>query len=88
MLKPKGDRVIMKKDPDKEDAMLSSGIVVPKAITTEKVINGEIASVSDTVTSVSIGDRVLVSMFAGTEVEQEDGKYLILKEHELLAIVE
>jgi chaperonin GroES len=36
---------------------------------------------------VSVGDKVLYSKFAGTEVKLDGGEYLVLSERDLLAVV-
>ena len=38
--------------------------------------------------NVSVGDKVIYSKYAGTEVELDDEEYIIVKQNDILAIVE
>lgn len=90
MLKPLNERVIVKVKEEVEEKT-ASGIVLP-SVAKEKPQIGEVIAVSDAteefVPSVQVGDNVLFEKFAGNEVTFESEKYLILKEKDLVAIVE
>lgn len=93
-LKPLGDRVVV--EPIEREEMTASGIYVPETAK-EKPQEGTVIAVGpgrrdedgDYVDmDVKVGDRVLYAKYAGTEVKLEDKKVLILKETDILAIVE
>ncbi|MBN1992393.1 MAG: co-chaperone GroES [Anaerolineae bacterium] len=93
-LKPLGDRLIV--DPIEQQEMTASGIVLPETAK-EKPMQGKVVAAgpgarkedgSRVAMDVSKGDTVLYAKYAGTEVKIDDKKYLILKESDVLAIVE
>lgn len=93
-LKPLGDRLIV--EPIEPEEMTSSGIVLPETAK-EKPVRGKVLATgpgarkedgSRLVMDVSPGDTVLYARYAGTEVKIESKKYLILKETDVLAIVQ
>ncbi|MGH8916279.1 MAG: co-chaperone GroES [Acidimicrobiia bacterium] len=93
-LQPLGDRVVVKPTEDAE-SRTPSGLVIPDTAK-EKPQIGEVIAIGpggrdeggDRIPmDVSIGDRVLYSKFAGTEVKLDGNEYLVLSERDLLAIV-
>jgi len=93
-LKPLGDRVVIK--PIEQEEVTAGGIILPETAK-EKPQEGEIISagpgkVDDSGKRVpmelKVGDRVLYAKYAGTEVKMGEVKLLILKESDVLAIVE
>jgi chaperonin GroES len=93
-LKPLGDRLIV--EPIEQEEMTASGIVLPETAK-EKPMQGKVLAVgpgarkddgSRAALDVKTGDTVLYAKYAGTEVKLGDDKYLILKETDVLAIVE
>ncbi|MDQ0351819.1 chaperonin GroES [Alkalibacillus filiformis] len=94
MLKPLGDRVIV--EVVEQEEKTSSGIVLPDSAK-EKPQEGKVIAVgSGRVTEngdkvaleVSEGDTVVYSKFAGTEVEKDGKEYLVLRENDILAVVQ
>ena len=86
-IKPLGDRVVIKMIEMEETT--KSGIVLPGSAK-EKPQVAEIVAVDgkDVVMQVKPGDRVLISKYAGTEVKMDNVEYTILKQGDILAIVE
>jgi chaperonin GroES len=93
-LKPLGDRLIV--EPIESEDMTASGIVLPETAK-EKPQQGKVLAVGPgrrdedgklIAMDVKTGDTVLYAKYAGTEVKIEGKKYLILKESDVLAIVE
>jgi len=93
-LKPLGDRVVV--EPAEKEERTASGIILPETAK-EKPQEGEILAVGPgrrdddgklIPMDVKKGDTVLYAKYAGTEVKIEDRKLLILKESDILAIVE
>ncbi len=92
-IKPLGDRIIVKVLEKKETT--KSGIVLPDTAK-EKPQEGEVLAVGSgemvegkkVPLEVKVGDRVIYSKYAGTEIKMDDEEYLILRQSDVLAIVE
>ena len=93
MIKPLGDRVVIKAL--EAEQKTKSGIVLPDTVK-EKPQEGEIVAVGAgkvmengqrVAIEVKVGDKVLFSKYAGTEVKIDDKDYLVLSERDILAIV-
>lgn len=93
-LQPLGDRVIVTPAEDAE-SRTPSGLVIPDTAK-EKPQIGEVIAVGpggrdddgDRIPmDISVGDKVLYSKFAGTEVKLDGRDYLVLSERDLLAVV-
>ena len=92
-IKPLGDRVVIKMIEMEETTR--SGIVLP-GTAKEKPQVAEIIAVGpggniegkEIVMQVKVGDRVLISKYAGTEIKMNNIEYTILKQSDILAIVE
>lgn len=93
-LRPLGDRVVVKVLETEEKT--KSGIVLPDTAK-EKPQQGEIVAVGTgrildngqkVPLEVKVGDKVIFSKYAGTEVKVEGEEFLILSERDILAIVE
>ena len=91
-IKPLTDRVVIKALPLEEKT--KSGIIMPDTAK-EKPQEGEIVAVGPgkmekgerIALDVKVGDRVIYSKYAGTEVKYDGQEYLILKENDILAVV-
>jgi chaperonin GroES len=93
-LKPLGDKLIV--EPIEQEGLTASGIILPETAK-EKPMQGKVLAVgpgarhedgSRITMDVSMGDTVLYPKYGGTEVKIENNKYLILKESDVLAIVQ
>ena len=93
-LKPLGDRLVVK--PIEQEEVTASGIILPETAK-EKPQEGEVLAAGPgklddngkrVPMEVKVGDRVLYAKYAGTEIKMENDKVLILKESDVLAIVE
>ena len=93
-LQPLGDRVVVTSTADAE-SRTPSGLVIPDTAK-EKPQIGEVVAVGPgardddgerIAMDVSVGDKVLYSKFAGTEVKLDTDEYLVLSERDILAIV-
>ncbi|GER67781.1 10 kDa chaperonin [Weizmannia acidilactici] len=94
MLKPLGDRVVIELVETEEKT--ASGIVLPDTAK-EKPQEGKVVAVGSgrvldngerVAIDVAVGDRIIFSKYAGTEVKYQGNEYLILRESDILAIVE
>jgi len=94
-LKPFGDRVVV--EPLEQEEKTASGIILPETAK-EKPQEGTILAVGAgkfddagekrLPMDVKVGDTVLFAKYAGTEVKVDDKKVLILRESDIMAIVE
>ncbi|MCX5689439.1 MAG: co-chaperone GroES [Planctomycetota bacterium] len=93
-VKPLEDRVLVK--PIEAESKTSSGIYLPEA-SKEKPVKGKIVSTGPgkrlengkrAEMTVRNGDTVVYGKYAGTEVEIKGEKHLILRESELLGVIE
>ncbi|GCE18821.1 co-chaperone GroES [Dictyobacter kobayashii] len=93
-LQPLGDRVVVKGLA--RETVTRSGIVLPDTAK-EKPQEGEILAVGPgkvldngkrTALEVAVGQRVLFAKYAGTEVKIDGQEYLILRESDIMGIVE
>lgn len=91
-IQPLADRVVIKALPMEEKT--KSGIIMPDTAK-EKPQEGEIVAVGPgkmekgerIALDVKVGDRVIYSKYAGTEVKYDGQEYLILKENDILAVI-
>lgn len=93
-IKPLYDRVVVRPLP--AETATKSGIIIPDTAA-EKPNQGEVVAVGDGSVgddgrvrplSVKAGDTVLFSQYAGTEITVDDDKLLIMKEADILAVIE
>ncbi|CUO76036.1 co-chaperone GroES [Clostridium sp. NSJ-49] len=92
-IKPLGDRVVIKKL--EAETTTKSGIVLsgtakerPQEAEVMAVGPGAIHEGKRIEMEVKVGDKVLYSKYAGTEVKVDGEEYTILKQDDILAIVE
>ena len=90
-IKPLGDRVVIKPTPKEE--ISKGGIVLPDTAK-EKPQDGKIVAVGPGKLTedgkridmeVKVGDKVIYSKYAGTEVKVDDEEIIILRESDILA---
>ena len=93
-IQPLGDRVVVKAST--RETVTKSGIVLPDTAK-EKPQEGEILAVGPgkvldngkrTTLEVQVGQKVLFAKYAGTEVKMDGEEYLILRESDIMSIVE
>lgn len=93
MIKPLGDRVVIRVLEQEEKT--ASGIFLPDTAK-EKPSQGEVVAVGTgklqdngtrTPLEVSVGDKIIFSKYAGTEVKYDGADYLIVSERDILATI-
>ena len=92
-IRPLGDRVVIKRLEAEEKT--KSGIVLtgtakerPQEAEVIAVGPGGYADGKEIKMEVKVGDKVLYSKYAGTEVKMDNEEYIILKQDDILAVVE
>lgn len=87
-IKPLADRVLIKPAPAEEKT--AGGIIIPDTAK-EKPLQGEVLAAGngtkDEEMVLKAGDTVLYGKYAGTEVELDDEKYLIMRQSDVLAVL-
>ena len=93
-LKPLGGRVIV--EPIEQEEMTAGGIILPETAK-EKPQEGKILAAGPgdrdedgkrIVMDVKVGDKVLFAKYSGTEIKVDGRKLLIMRESDILAVVE
>ena len=93
-IRPLDDRILVK--PDEAESKTASGILLPEGAR-EKPMMGKIVSVGPgkltddgkrAAPSIKKGDTVVYGKYAGTEIEIDGKKHLIMKEGELLGVID
>lgn len=91
MLKPLGDRVVVK--PSEAEEKTKGGIIIPDTAK-DRPQEGEVVAVGPgrildngqrVAPEVKVGDTVVYSKYGGTEIKVDDIEYLIVRESDLLA---
>ena len=92
--RPLHDRILIKRIEEKET--VKGGIIIPDTAK-EKPQEGEVVAVGNGKKTedgkvipldVKAGDRILFGKYSGTEIKIDNKEYLILKEEEVLGVVE
>ncbi|MBD5289612.1 MAG: co-chaperone GroES [Bacteroides sp.] len=87
-IKPLGDRVLI--EPNAAEEMTASGLYIPDSAK-EKPLKGQVLAVGngtkDEEMVLKAGDTVLYGKYAGTEIEFEGKKYLMMRQSDVLAVV-
>ncbi|HEY8463889.1 MAG TPA: co-chaperone GroES [Bacillota bacterium] len=93
-IKPLGERIVIKVV--ESEVTTKSGIVLPETAK-EKPQMGEVLAVGSgkllengqrIAVEVKVGDKVLFAKYAGTEVKLDGEEYMVLKESDILAVVD
>lgn len=91
-LKPLGERIVIKKLEKEEQT--ASGILLPSSAQEQPqyaevvAVGAEILADDDKKDTVKVGDKVIYTKYAGTEVESDGDVYVIVKYNDVLAVVE
>lgn len=93
-VRPLHDYVIVRR---KEEEHLSSGGIVIPDTATEKPVQGEVVAVGNgrilkggnvVPLDAKLGDQVLFGKYAGTEIKLEDEELLVMREADIMAVLE
>ncbi|MGM9650234.1 MAG: co-chaperone GroES [Butyricicoccaceae bacterium] len=93
MLKPLTDRVVIKMTESEETT--KSGIILagtakekPQIAEVIAVGPGGIVDGKEVVMQINVGDKVITNKYSGTEVKLDGEEYIIVRQNDILAIVE
>jgi chaperonin GroES len=85
-IKPLKDRVVVKYS-EEEMEKTAGGIYVPD-VAKEKPQKGSVEAVGSEVKEVKAGNTVLFDKYSGSKIKLNDTEYLIIKEEDILGIIE
>ncbi len=94
-IRPLHDRVLVR--PMEEEKTSAGGIIIPDSANTEKPNNGEIIAagngrITDSgdvrAMDVKVGDKILFGQYAGTAVKVNGEELMMMKEEDILAVIE
>lgn len=89
-IKPLGDRAVV--EPVKEAEKTKSGIILPETVDKEKPAQGRVVEIGRgekiKKSGIKKGDDIVYEKYSGTEFKIGGTEYKILKEEEILAILE
>ncbi len=87
-IQPLGDRVLVQ--PTAAEEVTMSGIIIPDSAK-EKPLRGKVLAAGNGTKEedmiLKAGDEVLYGKYAGTEIEFEGEKYLIMRQSDVLAVI-
>lgn len=87
-IQPLADRVLI--EPSAAEEVTMGGIIIPDSAK-EKPLKGKVLAVGggtkDEEMVLKTGDEVLYGKYAGTEIEFDDVKYLMMRQQDVLAII-
>ncbi len=93
MLKPLGERVVLKKV-EKEENVTKGGLVLPSSAKEESnvaevlAVAKEIETDEKTSGQIKVGDKVVYSKYAGSEFEIDGEEVIVIKYEDILAVIE
>ena len=92
-LKPLADRVVLKRTEAEEKT--KGGIILTSAAQEKPEVYevivvgpGGMVDGNEVKMEVKVGDQVIYSKYAGTEVKLDDEEYIVVKQNDILAVIE
>ncbi|MCC2666372.1 MAG: groS 3 [Gammaproteobacteria bacterium] len=93
-IRPLADRIVVQ--PREQETTTAGGIVIPDSADKDKPIEGTVVAVGSgkyvdgklQALQVKVNDKVLFGKYAGTAVKLDDKEYLVMREEDVLGIVE
>lgn len=92
-IKPLADRVVLQNQ--EAETTTASGIVLPGSAKEKPLVAivtavgpGGVVEGKDITMHVKVGDKVVYSKYAGTDIKIDDKEYIIVRQNDILAIVE
>jgi chaperonin GroES len=86
-ISPLGENVLIKIV--KEQSKTKSGIVLPESVTQDRPQEGKVMAIGDSAKiKVKKNQKVLFAKYSGTEIKVNEEEYLILKNEDILAVIE
>lgn len=88
-IRPLADRVLI--EPTAAEEVTLGGIIIPDSAK-EKPLRGKVLAVGngtkDEEMILKVGDEVLYGKYAGTEIEYEGSKFIMMRQSDVLAVID
>jgi chaperonin GroES len=94
-IRPLSDRIVVL--PREVETRTAGGIVIPDSADKDKPIEGEVIAVAEgkfdsdgkrIPLQVKVGDKVLFGKYSGTNVKLDDKEYLVMREEDVMGVLE
>lgn len=86
-IRPLGENILIK--PEKADSKTKSGIVLPESAKEDRPQGGRVVAIGDDKKiKVKKNQKVLFAKYSGTEIKINNEEHLIMKNEDILAVVE
>lgn len=93
-IRPLSDRVVV--EPREMETKTAGGIVIPDTADKDKPIQGTVIAVGTgkyvdgklNPLQVKVGDKVLFGKYSGTNVKLDDAEYLVMREEDIMGVLE
>jgi chaperonin GroES len=95
-IRPLGDRILVKRLDEEKEQRTAGGIIIPDTAK-EKPMEAKVEAVGPgrrlddgklVKLDVKVGDRVLIGKYSGTDVKIDGEEYLIMREDDVLGVIE
>jgi chaperonin GroES len=95
-IRPLYDRIVVKRIEQQQDEKTASGLIIPDSAK-EKPQEGEVVAVGKgkrledgkvVALDVQVGDRILFGKYSGSEIKIDGQEYLIMREDEVLGVLD
>lgn len=84
-LKPLFDRIIIERL--ETESKTGGGIIIPSSAKEEPVF-GIVVAIGKNVKDINVGDKIVFPRFGGNEINLENKKYLVMKELDVLGVID
>jgi len=93
-IRPLADRIVV--EPEQSETKTAGGIYIPDTADKEKPIKGTVRAKGEgkyvdgkiQPLSVNVGDTILFGKYSGTSVKLEDKEYLVMREEDVMGVLE
>lgn len=93
-IRPLSDRIVV--EPREVETKTAGGIVIPDSADKDKPIQGTVLAIGNgkyvdgklQPLQVKVGDNILFGKYAGTNVKLDDQEYLVMREEDVMGVVE
>lgn len=93
-IRPLSDRIVV--EPKEIETKTAGGIIIPDTADKDKPMQGTVLAIGNgrfvdgnvIPLQVKVGDRVLFGKYAGTNIKLEDTEYLVMREEDVMGVIE
>ncbi|VVC76726.1 10 kDa chaperonin [Aquicella siphonis] len=93
-IRPLSDRIVV--EPKEVESKTAGGIVIPDTADKDKPMQGTVLAIGNgkyidgkmQPLQVKVGDRVLFGKYAGTNIKLEDREFLVMREEDVMGVIE